>query len=55
MQNGVFCLIVAKADGGDMDKVELHCRVMLQKETPQGLLDAECGTDVPAGHAGLCR
>lgn len=32
----------------------LHCKVSEQKETENGLVDAECGAEVPAGHAGLC-
>ena len=33
----------------------LKCRVMLQKETPDGPpIDEECGNAVDSGHAGLC-
>ena len=33
----------------------LKCRVMLQKETPDGPpIDEECGDAVESGHAGLC-
>ena len=31
------------------------CRVMLQKETPEGLKDEECGGEVVEGQAGLCK
>ncbi len=30
------------------------CKVMLQKETMEGLIDEECGRDVVDGHARLC-
>ena len=40
------------ADGGE--GVELKCRVMLQKELPDGLRDEECGVKATVGHAGLC-
>lgn len=33
----------------------LHCKVNEQKETVDGLVDAECGNEVQAGNAGLCR
>lgn len=33
----------------------LHCKVNEQKETVDGLVDAECGEAVQAGNAGLCR
>lgn len=31
------------------------CKVQLQKETPAGVVDAICHSDVIQGHAGLCR
>uniref|UniRef100_G1TXZ4 E3 ubiquitin-protein ligase RNF31 n=1 Tax=Oryctolagus cuniculus TaxID=9986 RepID=G1TXZ4_RABIT len=31
------------------------CRVMEQKEVPNGLKDEACGKETPAGHAGLCQ
>lgn len=31
------------------------CKVQLQKETPTGVVDAICQSDVVKGHAGLCR
>lgn len=31
------------------------CRVMLQKETMDGLRDEECADPVVDGHAGLCK
>ncbi|XP_006835466.1 PREDICTED: E3 ubiquitin-protein ligase RNF31 isoform X2 [Chrysochloris asiatica] len=31
------------------------CRVMEQKEVPNGLRDEACGKETPAGHAGLCQ
>ncbi|XP_076246478.1 linear Ubiquitin E3 ligase [Calliopsis andreniformis] len=34
---------------------ERKCRVQLQKETPTGVVDAVCNSDVVEGHAGLCR
>ena len=33
----------------------LLCKVMEQKETGDGLVDGECGGEVPANYAGLCR
>ncbi|KAH8251375.1 hypothetical protein KR032_010234 [Drosophila birchii] len=32
-----------------------RCPIPLQKETPQGLVDTVCNTDVPDKHAGMCR
>ncbi|XP_074616900.1 E3 ubiquitin-protein ligase RNF31-like isoform X2 [Acropora palmata] len=32
----------------------LRCKVSEQKESENGLQDAECGEEVPPGHAGLC-
>ncbi|XP_039308774.1 E3 ubiquitin-protein ligase lubel isoform X3 [Solenopsis invicta] len=34
---------------------ERRCKVQLQKETPTGVVDAVCNSDVVEGHAGLCR
>ncbi|OAD62885.1 E3 ubiquitin-protein ligase RNF31 [Eufriesea mexicana] len=34
---------------------ERKCKVQLQKETPTGVVDAVCNSDVIEGHAGLCR
>ncbi|XP_029170932.1 uncharacterized protein LOC114940417 isoform X2 [Nylanderia fulva] len=34
---------------------ERKCKVQLQKETPTGVVDAICNSDVVEGHAGLCR
>ncbi|XP_076685750.1 linear Ubiquitin E3 ligase isoform X2 [Andrena cerasifolii] len=34
---------------------ESKCKVQLQKETPTGVVDAVCNSDVVEGHAGLCR
>ncbi|XP_024937469.1 uncharacterized protein LOC107264399 isoform X2 [Cephus cinctus] len=34
---------------------ERKCKVQLQKETPGGVVDAVCNSDVIEGHAGLCR
>uniref|UniRef100_A0A452VCS7 Ring finger protein 31 n=1 Tax=Ursus maritimus TaxID=29073 RepID=A0A452VCS7_URSMA len=31
------------------------CRVMEQKEIPNGFRDEACGKETPAGHAGLCQ
>ena len=36
-------------------ELELKCIVMLQKETPDGLKDEECGSKVQEGHAGICE
>lgn len=33
----------------------LVCRVSEQKETVDGLRDEECGEQVQAGYAGLCK
>ncbi len=41
------------AEGADADKAP-GCRAMLQKETPGGLKDEECGKEVLDNHAGLC-
>ncbi|BFF93846.1 E3 ubiquitin-protein ligase lubel [Drosophila madeirensis] len=32
-----------------------RCPIPLQKETPQGLVDTVCNTEVPDKHAGMCR
>ncbi|KAI5632575.1 HOIP UBA domain pair domain-containing protein [Phthorimaea operculella] len=32
-----------------------RCRIQLQKETPTGLVDTACGSEVPPDHAGLCK
>ncbi|XP_032592515.1 E3 ubiquitin-protein ligase lubel isoform X5 [Drosophila grimshawi] len=32
-----------------------RCPIPLQKETPQGLVDTVCNSDVPEKHAGMCR
>ena len=54
----------AKEGGGEGEQAEEKpaepeaakgCRVMLQKETPEGLKDEECGGDVMDGQAGLCK
>lgn len=31
------------------------CRVMEQKEVPNGFRDEACGKETPAGYAGLCQ
>ncbi|XP_037958350.1 E3 ubiquitin-protein ligase lubel isoform X5 [Teleopsis dalmanni] len=36
-------------------KEPVHCPVQVQKETPQGLVDTVCNSDVPENHAGMCR
>ena len=38
-------------DGADVKT----CRVMIQKETPDGMLDGPCDEESPAGYAGYCR
>lgn len=42
------------APGAAAAAAPLQCKVKEQKETEDGLVDAECGADVPDGHAGLC-
>ncbi|XP_011691538.1 PREDICTED: uncharacterized protein LOC105452267 isoform X2 [Wasmannia auropunctata] len=32
-----------------------RCKVQLQKETPTGVVDAVCNSDIVENHAGLCR
>ena len=39
----------------DGAKAVLKCPIPLQKETPTGLVDAICNSEVPDGYAGLCR
>ena len=34
---------------------QLRCRVMLQKESAEGLRDEPCGKDADNGCAGLCK
>lgn len=34
---------------------EHKCKVQLQKETPTGVVDTVCNSDVIDDHAGLCR
>lgn len=41
--------------GGAAAAAPLLCKVNEQKETENGLVDAECGEAVQAGNAGLCR
>lgn len=36
-------------------KAVVKCQVLLQKETPAGLIDSVCNNDVSPGQAGLCR
>lgn len=31
------------------------CPIPIQKETPNGLVDTKCNSDVPEKHAGMCR
>lgn len=33
----------------------LKCPISIQKETPNGLVDTRCNSEVPERHAGLCR
>ena len=40
---------------GDGHALQPLCRIMLQKETSDGLADEECGQDVIEGMAGLCQ
>lgn len=42
-------------EDGEEGEVKLECRVMLQKEMPEGLKDEECGKQVAEGQAGLCQ
>ncbi|XP_060800894.1 E3 ubiquitin-protein ligase lubel isoform X2 [Amyelois transitella] len=32
-----------------------RCPIQLQRETPTGLIDGTCGSEVPPNHAGLCK
>lgn len=32
-----------------------RCPVQLQRETPTGLIDTTCGSEVPPNYAGLCK
>lgn len=46
------------AGGSEQDdgaKAEPKCPIPIQKETPAGLVDTVCQTEVPDNHAGLCR
>ncbi|XP_032573637.1 uncharacterized protein LOC6611441 isoform X7 [Drosophila sechellia] len=36
-------------------RAQARCPIPLQKETPQGLVDTVCNTEVPDKHAGMCR
>ncbi|XP_016963903.1 E3 ubiquitin-protein ligase lubel isoform X2 [Drosophila biarmipes] len=36
-------------------RAQARCPIPLQKETPQGLVDTVCNTEVPEKHAGMCR
>ncbi|KAH8409926.1 hypothetical protein KR009_001255, partial [Drosophila setifemur] len=36
-------------------RARARCPIPLQKETPQGLVDTVCNTEVPDKHAGMCR
>lgn len=42
-------------DDQDGAKVEPKCPIPIQKETPTGLVDTICQTEVSDNHAGLCR
>lgn len=42
------------AGGAAAAEAPLRCKVSEQKESENGLQDAECGEEVPPGHAGLC-
>ena len=46
---------LSHAGEGEEEKLELRCIVMLQKETPEGLIDEECGQEVAEGHGGICE
>ncbi|XP_055908754.1 E3 ubiquitin-protein ligase lubel isoform X5 [Eupeodes corollae] len=49
--------IVVEGAGGSKSSggVSSKCPIPLQKETPKGLVDTVCNTDVQKDHAGLCR
>lgn len=36
-------------------RARIKCLIPLQKETPNGLTDTVCNSDVEKGQAGLCR
>lgn len=36
-------------------KAIVKCPIQLQKETPSGLVDTVCNSEVPDAHAGMCR
>ncbi|XP_030381215.1 uncharacterized protein LOC115629049 isoform X6 [Scaptodrosophila lebanonensis] len=36
-------------------RASARCPIPLQKETPQGLVDTVCNSEVPEKHAGMCR
>ncbi|XP_030555098.1 uncharacterized protein LOC115758543 isoform X2 [Drosophila novamexicana] len=36
-------------------RAQARCPIPLQKETPQGLVDTVCNSEVPEKHAGMCR
>ncbi|XP_015020574.2 E3 ubiquitin-protein ligase lubel isoform X7 [Drosophila mojavensis] len=36
-------------------RAQARCPIPLQKETPQGLVDTVCNSEVPDKHAGMCR
>ncbi|XP_061402063.1 E3 ubiquitin-protein ligase lubel [Musca vetustissima] len=40
---------------GSSQKQPLLCPIPIQKETPNGLVDTKCNSDVPDKHAGMCR
>uniref|UniRef100_T1PN93 IBR domain protein n=1 Tax=Musca domestica TaxID=7370 RepID=T1PN93_MUSDO len=40
---------------GSSQKQAPLCPIPIQKETPNGLVDTKCNSDVPDKHAGMCR
>lgn len=44
-----------KGEKRDAELSNVKCPVPLQKETPAGLLDAVCNSEVAPKNAGLCR
>lgn len=41
--------------GGAVGGAVALCKLMEQKDTPEGLVDAACGSPCEAGHPGLCK
>ena len=48
-------VVEEEGEAAEEAKVELKCRVLLQKDLVDGLVDEECGREVKDGHAGICE